>query len=125
DPRGQKEMMNMCDDMHKKQKLTRVLVTHSMEDAMKYADHVLILNKGTKYMEGKPEDVFTRQDALHDVQLDVPEMVQFMNNYNQRFNTSIPFTRQSIEELAEQTQTSLEGVGKNEYLFNYRSVCSW
>ena len=65
-------------------------------------------------MEGKPEDVFTRQDALNDVQLDVPEMVQFMNNYNQRFNTSIPFTRQSIEELAEQIQTSLEGVGKNE-----------
>ena len=65
-------------------------------------------------MEGKPEDVFTRQDALNDVQLDVPEMVQFMNNYNQRFNTSIPFTRQSIEELAEQIQTSLEGVGKSE-----------
>lgn len=114
DPRGQKEMMNMFYEMHKKQKLTTVLVTHSMEDAMKYADHVLILNKGTKYMEGKPEDVFTRQDALNDVQLDVPEMVQFMNNYNQRFNTSIPFTRQSIEELAEQIQTSLEGVGKNE-----------
>jgi len=114
DPRGQKEMMNMFYEMHNKQKLTTVLVTHSMEDAMKYADHVLILNKGTKYMEGKPEDIFTRQDALNDVQLDVPEMVQFMNSYNQKFNTSIPFTRQTIGELAEQIQTSLKGVGKNE-----------
>ncbi|MBU5468033.1 energy-coupling factor ABC transporter ATP-binding protein [Virgibacillus sp. MSJ-26] len=114
DPRGQKEMMNMFYDMHKKEALTTVLVTHSMEDAMKYADHVLILNKGTKYMEGKPEDVFTRQDALNDVQLDVPEMVQFMNDYNKRFNTSIPFTRQSIQELAKQIQTSLKGVDNHE-----------
>lgn len=114
DPRGQKEMMNMFFNMHKKQKLTTVLVTHSMEDAMKYADHVLILNKGTKYMEGKPEDVFTRQEALNDVQLDVPEIVQFMNKYNQRFNVSIPFNRQSIKELAKQIQVSLKGVEYHE-----------
>lgn len=114
DPRGQKEMMNMFYNMHKKQNLTTVLVTHSMEDAMRYADKVLILNNGTKYMEGKPEDVFTRQEALNDVQLDVPEMVEFMNKYNQRFNESIPFTRQSIKELAKQIQATLKGANQHE-----------
>src|SRR5690625_6618129 len=109
-------MNNMLNNIHKKVALITVLVIHSNEDAMKYADHVLILNKGTKYMEGKPEDVFTRQDALNDVQLDVPEMVQFMNDYNKRFNTSIPFNRQSIQELAMQIQTSLRGVNHHEYL---------
>lgn len=110
DPRGQKEMMDMFYNMHQKQNLTTVLVTHSMEDAVKYADYVIILNKGKKYMEGKPEDVFARQKALNDVQLDVPEMIQFINQFNGRFNTSIPFTRQSIEELAGQIQAALEGV---------------
>src|SRR5690625_1487297 len=110
----QKEMINIYNKNNKKKALTTVLVTHRMEYAMKYADHVLILNKGTKYMEGKPEDVFTRQDALNDVQLDVPEMVQFMNKYNERFNASIPFTRQSIQELAKQIQNSLKGVDGHE-----------
>lgn len=110
DPRGQKEMMEMFYNMHQKQNLTTVLVTHSMEDAVKYADYVIILNKGKKYMEGKPEDVFARQKALNDVQLDVPEMIQFINQFNGRFNTSIPFTRQSIEELAGQIQAALERV---------------
>ena len=36
---------------------------------LKYADHVIILNKGTKYMEGKPEEVFVQQEALNKVQL--------------------------------------------------------
>lgn len=109
DPRGQKEMMDMFYERHQKQNLTTVLVTHSMEDAVKYADYVVILNKGTKYMEGKPEEVLTRQQALNDVQLDVPEMVQLINKLNEKFALSIPFTRQSIPKLAEQISTALEG----------------
>src|SRR5699024_11760991 len=73
DPRGQREMMEMFYQMHTEQDLTTILVTHSMEDAVKYADHVIILNQGTKYMEGKPEDVFIQKDALNRVQLDVTE----------------------------------------------------
>src|SRR5699024_1578216 len=111
DPRGQKEIMDMFYDLHQKQGLTTVLVTHSMEDAVKYADQVLILNKGTKYMEGDPKDVFTCHEALNDVQLDVPEMIRFINEFNKRFSTSIPYTRQSIEELARQIQASLKGAG--------------
>src|SRR5699024_8956441 len=76
DPRGQKEIMHMFYSMHKQQNLTTILVTHSMEDALKYADHVIILNKGTKYMEGRPEEVFIQKEALHRVQLDVPEVIQ-------------------------------------------------
>ena len=61
DPRGQKEIMEMFYKLHQEQNLTTVLVTHSMEDAVKYADHMIILNKGTKYMEGKPEEVLPKR----------------------------------------------------------------
>src|SRR5690606_1173597 len=85
DPRGQREIMDMFSNLHKEQGLTTVLVTHSMEDAVKYADHVIIMNKGTKYMEGTPEEVFTQREALNKVQLDVPEMIQFINAFEERF----------------------------------------
>lgn len=91
DPRGQKDIMEMFYNMHQEQGLTTVLVTHSMEDAVKYAEHVLILNNGSKYMEGKPEDVFTRSEALQEVQLDVPEIVQFLTRFEKRFGKRIPF----------------------------------
>ncbi|WP_163971972.1 energy-coupling factor ABC transporter ATP-binding protein [Oceanobacillus halotolerans] len=109
DPRGQKEMMDMFYNMHKNQGLTTILVTHSMEDAVKYADHVIILNNGTKYMEGKPEEVFTQAEALQQVQLDVPEVVQFLTKFQKKFHKQIPFERQTMKELARSIQQMMEG----------------
>lgn len=109
DPRGQKEIMDMFYRMHQRQQLTTVLVTHSMEDAEKYADHVIILNNGTKYMEGKPEEVFTQRDALHKVQLDVPETIQFLDEFSEKFNISIPYRRQSIAEIAASVACVMKG----------------
>ncbi|MBP2079011.1 energy-coupling factor ABC transporter ATP-binding protein [Oceanobacillus polygoni] len=109
DPRGQKEIMDMFYKLHQEQELTTILVTHSMEDALKYADHVLILNKGTKYMEGSPEEVFSQKEALQRVQLDVPEMVQFLNEFQEKFGTAITFKKQSIKELAEAIQQQIKG----------------
>ncbi|WP_085993657.1 energy-coupling factor ABC transporter ATP-binding protein [Oceanobacillus senegalensis] len=110
DPRGQKEIMDMFYKLHYEKGLTTVLVTHSMEDALKYADHVIILNKGMKYMEGKPEEVFTQKEALHKVQLDVPEIVSFLNRFNEKYSTSLLYEKQSMKELAFQIREALMGV---------------
>lgn len=109
DPRGQIEMMEMFYSLHNEQELTTILVTHSMEDAVKYADHVIILNKGTKYMEGKPEEVFIQKEVLNNVQLDVPEMVQFLNLFQTKFGKEIPFERQSIKNVAQSIQHIFKG----------------
>jgi energy-coupling factor transport system ATP-binding protein len=108
DPRGQREIMDMFYALHQEQNLTTVLVTHSMEDAVKYADHVIIMNKGTKYMEGAPEEVFTQKEALNQVQLDVPEMIQFISSFEKRFGIPIPFKRQTVQELATEIQQALK-----------------
>ncbi|MFC4025639.1 energy-coupling factor ABC transporter ATP-binding protein [Oceanobacillus longus] len=109
DPRGQKEIMDMFYNLHKEQGLTTILVTHSMEDALKYADRVLILNKGTKYMEGTPEEVFNEKEALQSVQLDVPEMVQFLNRFQEKIGKTIPFKKQSVKEIAQSIRHIIEG----------------
>src|SRR5690625_1433250 len=62
DPKGQKEIMDMFYNMHKEERVTTILVTHSMEDALNYADYLIILNKGKKYMEGLPADIFPKEE---------------------------------------------------------------
>jgi energy-coupling factor transport system ATP-binding protein len=114
DPSGQRDIMDMFYELHQKEHLTTVLVTHSMEDAVKYADYVIIMNKGTKYMEGTPEAVFTQQEALNKVQLDVPEVINFLNAFQTRFGVSIPFRRQSVPELATEIKQALKGALDNE-----------
>lgn len=107
DPKGQKEMMDMFYQMHQKEEITTILVTHSMEDALKYADYIIILNQGEKYMEGKPEEVFLREADIQKVHLQVPESIQFLKKYNEKFGTQLPLTRQSTKEIAAQIRRTL------------------
>ncbi|HLR09143.1 MAG TPA: energy-coupling factor ABC transporter ATP-binding protein [Bacillota bacterium] len=109
DPRGQKEIMDMFYKLHHAENMTTILVTHSMEDALKYADHVIILNNGRKYMEGLPEDVLTREDTLTKVQLDVPEVIRFLQRFEQKFGQSIPYNRQDIPDIARSIQRIIKG----------------
>src|SRR5699024_5013455 len=44
DPRGQKEIMELFRHIHDTENVTTVLVTHNMEDALTYADYIVILN---------------------------------------------------------------------------------
>lgn len=114
DPRGQKEIMDMFYHMHQASNLTTVLVTHSMEDALKYADYVIILNKGTVYMEGLPNEVFVQNKALQQVGLDVPEIIRFLQQFEKRFNRKLPFIGQSIEQIAESIKLTIEGTDADE-----------
>lgn len=54
DPRGRKEIMDMFYDLHKARGISTILVTHSMEDAAKYADDIIIMHKGTVFKKEPP-----------------------------------------------------------------------
>src|SRR5690625_4154499 len=109
DPRGQEEMMDMFHQLHEAENLTTILVTHSMEDALKYAEHVIILNQGTVYMEGAPLEVFSQKEALQQVGLDQPNILRFIEQFNQTFNKSIKYEGQTLREVAKQIQKTIQG----------------
>lgn len=114
DPRGQKEMMDMFYRIHQEQGQTTILVTHSMEDALQYADHVIILNKGAKFMEGTPLEIFSQKEMLQSVELDVPEIIQFLHGFESKFGRPFPYRGQTVEELAVEIKRIVEGVQPNE-----------
>jgi energy-coupling factor transport system ATP-binding protein len=114
DPKGKKEMMGMFRTLHQKKELTTILVTHSMDDALSYADHVIILDHGKKYMEGKPEEVLIQKDKLNAVQLDVPEIIQFILKAEEVFGVKIPYRGQNVAELASDLKQLVRGEGSGE-----------
>lgn len=107
DPRGQKEIMDMFYELHHEEKVTTILVTHNMEDALRYADYIIILNHGEKYMEGTPEEIFSKEEEIQKVQLRVPPSIQFIKQFNERFQTDIPLKKHSLDELTEQIAKAL------------------
>lgn len=102
DPRGRTEIMDMFADLHRKQGISIVLVTHSMEDASKYADHIIVMHKGTVYKKGAPKDIFSSPKELMDLGLDVPESIRFQLKLEEKLKDSIGQPSLSIDELVRQ-----------------------
>ena len=46
DPKGRDEILDQVAKIHKEQKITVILVSHSMEDVAKYVERIIVINKG-------------------------------------------------------------------------------
>ncbi|QPA31088.1 energy-coupling factor ABC transporter ATP-binding protein [Thermaerobacillus caldiproteolyticus] len=101
DPRGRTEIMEMFYRLHHEKKLTTILVTHHMEDAAKYADHMIVMHKGTVWKTGTPQQIFHDPDALLQIGLDVPETVLFKQKLEKKLGVEIPSPCLTIEQVIE------------------------
>ncbi|SHF08424.1 energy-coupling factor transport system ATP-binding protein [Caldanaerobius fijiensis DSM 17918] len=78
DPKGRDEILGNIKKLHQKENMTIVLVSHSMEDVAKYANRIVVMNKGRVAMTGKPAEVFARMEELKEMGLGVPQVTQLM-----------------------------------------------
>lgn len=78
DPIGRDKVLKKISDYHKKYGKTILLVSHSMEDIVKYADKVLVMNKGRLFCHEDTDSVFARQDEIINIGLDVPQITKIM-----------------------------------------------
>ncbi len=112
DPRGRKEIMEMFYRLHKEKQLTTVLVTHSMEDAARYADKIVIMHKGKVYKEGTAEEIFASPEGLIELGLDVPDAVRFQQRIEKVFGTKLSKTCLTLDDLTEELTELLQGGGR-------------
>jgi len=111
DPRGREDIMNMFYKLHKERGITIVLVTHQMEDVANYADHMIVLQKGTVKREGSPREIFQESGWLTSLNLGVPQTVQFANDLEEKFGWEFDYLPLTTDELAEQVAMKLKKSG--------------
>lgn len=102
DPHGREEIMEMFYNLHKEKGLTTVLVTHSMEDAARYAEKIVLMKAGTVLQIGKPREIFANPAELIDLGLSVPDVVRFQGLFEHKFNVKLSKTCLTITELTEE-----------------------
>ena len=78
DPIGRKEVMATIQKLNKEENITVINITHYMDEAA-MADRIVIFNDGKLIMDGTPEEVFSHQDELRNIGLDVPQSVALAN----------------------------------------------
>ena len=75
DPRSRNAVFKEIMSLHKSRGIAIVLVTHSMEEAVKYADRLLVINAGKVLFDGTPAEIFKEHAAeLVEVGVDVPQV---------------------------------------------------
>ncbi|MFT9850349.1 energy-coupling factor transporter ATPase [Aneurinibacillus sp. REN35] len=108
DPSGHHAILEMVARVHREEKRTTILVTHSMEDAALYADYLYVMNEGRIWMEGTPKQVFESPDKIRQAGLELPEITRFISQFNERIQMTgdsmapLPFDIFDPETLADE-----------------------
>lgn len=79
DPRGRDELFSKIKNIYEKEKITVVLISHSMEDIAKIADRIIVMNDGQIYFDKKTKEAFSNVDDLKSVGLNVPQITELMD----------------------------------------------
>ena len=107
DPRGQKEMMELFYELHTSQSLTTILVTHSMEDAARYADRIAIMHDGKCVLTGDPQTIFSGTETLAHYRLQPPRVVQLQQKVEKMLGRTLPSICLTEEQLAKAVAEAL------------------
>jgi energy-coupling factor transport system ATP-binding protein len=84
DPKGRDEILGEIKRLHETQKITVILVSHSMEDIAKLVDRIIVMSKGKIVLTDTPRKVFMQAEMLKNIGLDVPEVTQLINELNKK-----------------------------------------
>lgn len=78
DPDGVRTIMKILNDLNKKQGITIILATNSVDLVPVHMDRVAIMDKGIVVQEGSPESIFTDSKKLEWLKLELPQIAQLM-----------------------------------------------
>lgn len=99
DPRGRREIVEVVSRLNREEKITVVLITHFMEEAL-LADRAVVMNRGEIVMQGTPREIFSRQEDLLAYHLALPRIGVICNRLREG---GMPVENTlGVEELAEE-----------------------
>ena len=78
DPKGRDEILDLVAALHREQRITVILVSHSMEDVANYVDRIVVMNKGSVFLDDIPSKVFAHYKELETVGLAAPQVTYVM-----------------------------------------------
>ena len=77
-----------------------LLVTHSMDDAARIADRLIVFHDGHVAFDGTPAEVFAHTQALLDIGLDVPQSARIAQALRDR-GVALPPSIYTLEQLTD------------------------
>jgi len=84
DPIGREEILCKIRDMHRETGIAVILISHSMEDVARYANRIIVMNKGQIAADDTPDAIFAQVEMLESIGLSVPQITKIAEGLNRR-----------------------------------------
>ena len=97
DPVGRREILEVLQRLNQEENITVLWITHYMEEVL-HADRIFVTEQGKIVMQGKPEEIFARQEELEAYQLTLPEVTRFAATLHRR-GIPVPENVLTVEQL--------------------------
>lgn len=100
DPAGRESIMENILSYHDETDAAIVIVTHSMDEAARYAHRMAVLNHGRVAMTGTPEEVFSHGEELRAMGLATPVMTDLAQRLR-ALGVAVPGNVYTVERMAD------------------------
>ena len=108
DPKGRDDILDQIALLHKERGIAIILVSHSMEDIAKYVDRIIVMNRGEKFLDGTPREVFAHYQELEEVGLAAPQVTYIMHDLRQN-GLQVGNDVTTVEEAADEIMRYFRG----------------
>ena len=110
DPLGRKDVLDTAVKLNREDGMAVVIITHYMEEAV-LADRVVVVDKGRIVMEGTPREVFSQNERLESLGLDVPQVTKLTDELRKE-GIDLPDGILTVDEFAERFMEIYKKGGK-------------
>ena len=97
DPLGRDRILEAIHRLYEKSDMSIILVSHSMDDVARFANYMIVMNKGTKVTEGATEEVFAQADLLESIHLGIPSVMALLRALK-RAGLDVPTNALNVDE---------------------------
>ena len=73
DPRGRDRILSMLEELHARENVTILMVSHSLDDMARLATRLIVMSDGKIVADGTPREIFMQEEMMTSIGLDVPE----------------------------------------------------
>ena len=108
DPKGRDEILNLIKKLHDEEKITVILVSHSMDDVANYVDRIIAMHGGKIVFDDTPHEVFSHVSELEEIGLAAPQVTYIMHELKNA-GMNVDTTATTIEEAAAEIDRFIQG----------------
>ena len=101
DPEGKRQILDLIHGWHQTYEVTTILATQDIDDAVRYAEELIIMAEGRIVLQGSTRELLSDPELLTSLHVELPRARRLQLRIEEALRTRLPRVCLTAEELAD------------------------